>query len=164
MEMKTILLLMAIVFSFQSCSQQEMEQGTGLDTKSREKNFPVKIESVYFENWISGIRGGKSGTDFYIKFGESLPKSILLGRLFFRDKNEVLNPISETLYEARYLNDVYASDDALYKVAGKIRPNEDIPYLPIKPNEAVLEYYEFGEINYHLIKNIDEIELEFPIQ
>ncbi|MCL9809903.1 hypothetical protein [Flavobacterium luminosum] len=60
--------------------------------------FPVKIDEVYFENWVAGIRGGGSGTNFHIRFSQGLPKEIKIQQLYFRGKVESLQPIDNFNY------------------------------------------------------------------
>lgn len=60
--------------------------------------FPVKIDEVYFENWVAGIRGGGSGTNFYIRFSQVLFTEIKIQQLYFRGKLESVHPIDDFNY------------------------------------------------------------------
>lgn len=162
--MKTILLLLAVMFFSQNCSKPELEQSKEQEMGNKiVDKFPVEIGSVYFESWVSGVRGGGAGTNFYIEFKTRLPKEIVLKQLYFRDKQSALDPSSETLYLSKFINnEINPRDDVLMNYeTSTSRTIAGISPFPIKDNQAILEYVIKDELFHYLISDVKERELEF---
>lgn len=160
--MKTILLLATIMFLSQSCTQQdmEMEQKTAFATKNIRlaDDFSGEIADVYFQSWVSGVRGGGSGIDFYIVLTKPLPEGVELSQVYFRDKKSPITMIDKTHYIARFINRGNKDDEVI--LLGKFK-NETIVTgvnpLPLDDTEATLVYYEDNMSNFYLLTNIKEI-------
>lgn len=158
--MKAILLFTTILFFFQGCTKQEMELKTDqLVTSKTGNDFVTEINKAYFQSWVSGVRGGGAGTDFYIEFVQQLPKEITLGDLHFRNRKAPVMAISDVVYQSRFLrNEINPGDD----ISGyNTESRTAITPFSIKDDEALLEYYENGALKYYLITNVQEAQLDF---
>jgi len=150
---------MTILFFSQSCTKQEMEpERNQAATNRMQYDFSTEINKTYFQDWVSGVRGGGAGTNFYIVFEKQLPKEIILGDLFFRDKKAPATAISETTYQSRFSNKENNPRDDISANGSESRM-VSAPF-PIKDNQALLEYYENGELKYYLITNVKEVQLD----
>jgi len=167
--MKTILLFITFMFCSLSCTVDEPENGminqsnalnesgalTDKGVIVPEEEFLQTIKSVYFQNWVSGVRGGGSGTNFFIEFEKKLPKEIVLKQVYFRDKEALINPIEETLYLSSFLNEFSNEGDVL------VRENNAARFPIIKDNQAILEYSYYGRLGRHTLTDIEQLESEF---
>ncbi len=160
--MKTILLFITFVFCALSCTVEEPENDmmskSNMLTESGDlrqvlvsEEFPVGIERVYFQSWTSGVRGGGSGVDFYIKFKTALPKQIVLEQVSFREKKEPITQVEETLYLARFLN----------VVINPVNESETLRLSPISGDKEVLEYFNEGIYSQYILTEIEEDEVIF---
>lgn len=161
--MKTILLFMTILFFSLGCTKQEIEQSKMEGKNSKLLNgFPVEIKNAYFEGWVSGVRGGGSGTNFFIELSAPLPKEVFLKGVFFRDNKASLFPVSETLYVARFVNNVdpednFAANYDTYRTA--IHPV--VSATSIRDDQALIEYVSNEEVLQYLISDVKEREPDF---
>lgn len=158
--MKTILFLMTILFFSPSCTKQEMEFNSDQPVTSKPGNdFVTEINKAYIQSWVSGVRGGGAGTDFYIEFVQQLPKEITLGDLHFRNRKAPVMAISDVVYQSRFLrNEINPGDD----ISGYSADSRTaITPFSIKDDEALLEYYENGALKYYLITNVQEAQSDF---
>ena len=84
--MKILALFFLTFISLQNCANKVQEK------------FPIGITKVYHQRWVAGVRGGGSGTGFYITFEKELPNDIELNQLYFRKGVAKSHKISETEY------------------------------------------------------------------
>lgn len=158
--MKAILFLITVLFFSQSCTKQEMVPETNQGVTNRTQfDFSTEITKTYFQTWVSGVRGGGAGTNFYIEFRNQLPKEIVFGDLFFRNKKVPLLQTSDILYVGIFSNNEINPRDNI--LTDGVENRSVVSPLPIKDDEALLEYYDNGELNYYLITNVQEAQLEF---
>ena len=164
-EMKRILALTAIFFFFQSCSKEEFDS-TNYDSADKGvlANAPIEIKNTYFENWVSGVRGGGAGTHFYIELKEPISDGIFLGELYFRGQKTKVIALSELLYLANFPNNANPADDVSSGSATVKSTLLENPPFPIDDDQALLEYFVNRELNYYLIKKVSEQESEFTPQ
>lgn len=138
--MKLLHLFFLTLLSVQNCANKIQD------------NFPVKITEAYYQHWMAGVRGGGSGTGFYITFEKELPSNIELTQLYFRKGVGKVNKISETQYMFSFVgkanrerHNEIITDDAPPKLT-------DIePPFKIDDNEAILEYTQKGKKKYFKI-------------
>lgn len=164
--MKSILLLATIMFLSQSCTKQdiEMEQKTEFATANKmlADDFPGEIQSVYFQGWVSGVRGGGSGTDFYIELAQPLPEGVEFSHLYFRDKREPITQINKTLYVATFPNDGNNGNEDILLSKNKTIVNA-VHSLRVDDMQAILAYYEDNVLKLHVLSELKEIfPLEYP--
>ncbi|MES2812288.1 MAG: hypothetical protein V4670_07450 [Bacteroidota bacterium] len=146
--MKIVYLFFLTLLSVQNCANKMQE------------SFPIAMTEVYHQHWVAGVRGGGSGTGFYITFEKELPSDIQLNQLYFRKGVAKMNKISETQYMFSFVgkanrergNEII-TDDALPKETEIEAP------FKIEDNEAVLEYTQKGEKKYFKITNVKEKEM-----
>lgn len=161
--MKTILLFITMLFFFQGCTKQEMEESKVEAANSKLLHeFPVEIKIAYFEGWISGVQGGGSGTNFFIELSEPLPKEVFMKNVLFRGNKAAVFPISELLYVVRFSNgsnsgEGIPTDYDTFRMLTNSVPST----TPIKDDQALLEYVSNGEIIWYLITNVKEQEPNF---
>ncbi|RTY93680.1 hypothetical protein [Flavobacterium sp. GT3R68] len=160
--MKTILLLTTIMFLSYSCTEQEleMEQNTAFATANKMLvgEFPGEIKTVYFQCWVAGVRGGGSGTDFYIELAKPLPKGVVMSQVYFRDKREPITMTDETHCEASFRNEL--NNDNEYTFLSKTKseaPVKAIHSLSPDDTQAVIVYYEDDVLKSYLLLAVKEI-------
>jgi len=161
--MKTILLFMTILFFFLGCTKPEIEQSKMEGENSKLLNgFPVEVKIAYFEGWISGVRGGGSGINFFIELSEPLPKEVYLKSVFFRANKASLVPVSETLYVARFVNNVDTGDDlATNYDTYRTAISNAVSTSPIRDDQALLDYVINEEALQYLVSDVKEREPDF---
>lgn len=155
------------MFLSYSCAEQdfEMEQNTtsAAGSKMLIDEFPGEITSVYFQDWVAGVRGGGSGTDFYIELGQPLPEGIVLDQVYFRDKRAPLNMKTKTFYEVGFLNNVNNDNDDFLIGKNQNETGDKAVSLAADDTQAVLIYYENDVLKSYLLTNIKEVSpLEYP--
>ena len=69
--------------------------------KEASKAMTAAIGETYFQNWVAGVQGGGSGTNFFIQCKKAAPKEMVLKALYFRGKKAPITKHSENLYTAR---------------------------------------------------------------
>ncbi|MET0944097.1 MAG: hypothetical protein ABWY22_01670 [Flavobacterium sp.] len=163
--MKTILLLATIMFLSYSCTTQDVEKEQEKAFTTSDKmlvdEFPGAIKAVYFQSWVAGVRGGGSGTDFYIELAQPLPDGVVLSQVYFRDKKELVTMINKTFYEIRFRNDDNNdnndSDDTFLSKAKNETIINTANFLLQEDNEALLFYYEGDVLKSYLVSDVKEI-------
>lgn len=158
--MKTILLLATIMLLSQSCTKQDMEMEQKRELAPANKmladDFPGKIISVYFQGWVSGVRGGGSGTNFYIELAEPLPEGVKMSKVYFRGQKEPITPINKMLYEARFPNNRNNGNEDILLSKNETIVNV-VHSLPVDDTEAELVYYEDNVLKLYLLSDLKEI-------
>lgn len=149
--MKAILLFTTIILFFQSCSKEELElkQDSGAASKMAGVAQP-EITLAYFIDWVSGVRGGGGGTDFFIELKAPLPEEMALSSVVFRGKQAKIYALSEVVSVANFTDKIINPEDQVEqsetsRLAG-----------PLPDDQALLVYYVNGEINYHTITKVEE--------
>lgn len=162
--MKKFLVLTAVLFFFQSCSKEEFESPKDPQTTARiQTAFPVEITNAYYESWISGVRSGGSGTNFFMEFKQPLSENLFLSQLYFRGQKTKIATLSELRFVANYRDVVVDPEDLLEGDLSRAA-NRDEPPIPIGFDEALLEYYDNQQLMYHVISKIEVRESIFEPQ
>lgn len=143
--MKIIYLFLLTLLSAQNCANKIQEK------------FPIGISKVYHQRWVAGVRGGGSGTGFYITFEKELPNDIQLNQLYFRNGIAQHNKISETEFMFSFVGNANFENELQSDVPSKQKDIE--PPFKIEENEAILEYTQKGKKKYYKITNIEEKEM-----
>lgn len=139
--MKTGLLLLVSLVVFQSCSAPK-------GTFATQKKFPISIEEISKQSWVSTEKDGEAGTTIKITFQKIVPKTIILKQLFWNHKRVEALKMSGTEFHFLF----------------KGNPNEQIissentiePPIAISPNQVLLEYLDKGYKKYFVLANITE--------
>lgn len=153
--MKKILILTTVLFFFQSCSKEEFESPKNPETTAKaEAAFPVEISNVYYETWISGVRSGGSGTNFFLEFKEPLSENLFLTHVYFRGQKAKIAALSDVRFVASYRDLVLDPEDLLEGDLSRVATRDELPF-PIEDHQALLEYYENQQLSYYLISKIE---------
>lgn len=143
------LLFLLIVVGFSQCAS----------TQKLEGSLPLEIGDVYYQHWVSGVRGGGSGYNLFIPI-KSNPKKIVLDSLYFKGRQVKLELKNESVFvgrfksEANQKHDIIMSSDPLAE-SGNLVP--EIPKnTPFKLNdtECVVSYQKGNKTLYHKISNV----------
>ena len=146
----------SIVLSFVllwSCANKAIIQQT--------HNFPVKIEEVSYQHWVSGVRGGGSGTNFYIRFSRALPKDIKIQKIYFRRKVETVQQIDDLNYVVFFRGNANWERGNLSESDSQGQAISAEPPVRISDKEAVLTYTQKEKEKFYKIKNA--LEKEMPL-
>ena len=140
------------LFLFANCSSAQKLQ----------KEAPFDIETVYFQKWTSGVRGGGSGLNLFIKIENG--HEVKWNSVYFRGKSAKLETIENDnlLLIGRFKTEFNQKKD----IVMSDNPNEEfgneppiikqqIPFV-LKDSECVVSYSEGDVIKYYKIKNVAE--------
>jgi hypothetical protein len=126
-------------------------------------NLPYEIESVYFQNWIGGQELTGGGTNLFLKFKTPLKYGVSLSKVYFQDKETVVEKRNETDYVARFTwkpdNKQMIMDGESIKEYGNKVPEINKPRFNLLPTEAVLEFRNNNKEAFYKIVAIKEKEL-----
>ena len=98
----TLLLAFLITSSFLGCSS----------TRKLQKENSFIIGQVYYQNWVSGIKGGGSGMNLFIPMLTN-PKNIVLDSVYFRGKQAKLQLNNDTIFIGRFKNSTNLKPDII---------------------------------------------------
>ena len=154
--MKILFLLMTITsLTLGSCGGSK-SNNSNMDFTS---NPPFKIQEIYSQKWVAGVRGGGSGTNVYITFSE-VSEGVVFQEIFFQNKKSLLKTTSKNKMGANFKStqnsDVIMDVDST-KEAVNIPP-EKIPFQ-LEDNEAVISYFENDKTYYYKVSNMKEKEM-----
>ena len=123
-----------------------------LQTCSSQLSSPIK--EAYTQSWTGGVRGGGSGTGFYITFQKALPEIVVVEQLYYRNQVAKVHTISETEF-------LFSFVGASNWNRGGDEPTSDAPHIKsvkapvtITDKEALLQYTYKGKKRYYKITNI----------
>lgn len=152
-----ILITTAVSLAFSTIKQTEKQA-------QFQNCFSQKIQETYIQKWFSGVRGGGSGTNFYIKFKRPLSETIQLEKIHFQKQQVKLHFRGDNLYTAHFIsninregNDLESNSSSQYvvKPINITKQNLNFKFV-LKDNEAVLEYIENNKTKFFKIKKIKE--------
>ena len=127
------------------------------------KYFDTKIQNVYYQNWVAGLKGGGGGTNIYIEFIEKPSKDFVLNQLYYRNTKIKIAESTNNIYVANLVRavnrnvKVELTDDATISQKKEIIKTP----FPISENEAILEYTYKSRKRYYKISKINEKEMLF---
>lgn len=139
-----ILSLTLISMSFSQCASNNIKL---------EQKIPITFGEVYTKNWISGVKGGGSGTNIFIEVKD---ESIVLDSVFYKGKLAKLSvkPLNKTLFIGRFLSNGNRENTNLIE---KIKPeelsNKTIPF-ELNDDECVVSYITNGKTKYYKLGNV----------
>lgn len=146
-------MLTCIMASFSQCSS----------TQKLQREAPTTFGEVYFEQWVSGMAQGPSGTNIFIEVKHD---NVQLDSVYFRGKVTKLNldKSNKLLYIGRFIsNSTEIKDVIMHKDALKEYGNK-APVIPAKipfeltPFECVISYKVNDKIKYFKLSDIKEKE------
>ena len=118
------------------------------------------IQSVSYQTWVAGVRGGGSGINFYVELKSELPSNVALKRLIFRgyevtfDKQDNLH--FQAMIKTPGNQQKFESDDAQIYTSPKNA-------LTLADNEAILIFLKNGKEYQQKITNVvEKPAIEYP--
>ena len=142
-----LFLLIALVFS-QCASTQRLE-----DT------LPLEIGDVYYQHWISGVKGCGAGYSLFIPI-KSNPNNIVLDSLYFKGKQVKLELKNESVFVGRFKSEANQKQDIIMSSDPSAEYGNSVPEIskktPFELNdtECVVSYQKGNKTLYHKISNI----------
>lgn len=146
-----VFFVFAVLFTFYGCAG-------GKDTGySFEQEPPFTLGTVYYQDWVAGIRKGGSGTNVHITVDSYTEEVVLLNIFFSNRKVKAQNsPQNVDQYIGYFKNegrpDVIMDGDPVKETQNI--PPEVFPFQ-LKKNEAVLSYLHNLEVKYFKISNME---------
>lgn len=158
MQNKIIILITSAIFLAFSSIKQTVKQ------EQFQNCFPQKIQETYIQKWVAGVRGGGSGTNFYLKLKKPLSKTIQLEKIHFQKQQAKLHFRGENLYTAHFISNknreeiVLESNSSGQYLDTPIINTHETPNFnfTLKDHEAVLEYIENNKTKFFKLKKIKE--------
>jgi hypothetical protein len=153
-KISVIMLLGVIVISTLQCSTAQKLQTAQ----------PFIIGEVYYQDWVSGVIGGGSGTNIYIQM-VSNPKQIELDSVYFHGKSAKLEYFDNTFLIGNFNSNTNSKKDMVMSNEPYAEYGNKIPELTKKipfhlnDNQCIISYIEGHKIKYFKIDNIIEKEL-----
>ena len=148
-----LVMLTCIMASFSQCSS----------TKKLQKEAPTTFGEVYFEQWVSGMAQGPSGTNIFIEIKQD---NVQLDSVYFRGKVTKLDidKSNKLLYVGQFISkSTEIKDVIIHKDVSKEYGNQ-APEIPSKipfelsPFECVITYKIKGKTKYFKLSDIKEKE------
>ncbi|MFK5877987.1 MAG: hypothetical protein QM478_00675 [Flavobacteriaceae bacterium] len=155
----TILLLL-----FNSCSPK--------NKFNLEKSAFIKFEKAYYENWVSGLKGGGSGLNIYLVLESELKENIQLKGIFFRKEYSLLKFQKLNYYQGFIktnenwdLEENVFENNTLVENEEKVTEKAKTTSFPfnLKLNEAIISYQEESKIKYFKIVLIKKETSNIPM-
>ena len=144
---KTILFFIMAVGLF-SCASKDKFQ----------TQFPQEIKAFYFEK-----EKLSDEIHFYIELKKPLSQKLHLEKIYFRNQEAKMIPLSSTLYKAVFISDSISKDLILdgesRKEYGNKAPVINKPKFDLKPYEALLEYKSNNLLQYFKLTPVKEREM-----
>ncbi|WP_378180345.1 hypothetical protein [Aquimarina sp. SS2-1] len=152
--------LVALLASFTQCATSQ----------KIDKTAPVQLNDPYFQNWVSGVRGGGSG--FMVYFPVDPNSDVQLETAYFKGKKVDLQRKSkESVYVGRYKDpatvekDIVMSDDPKEEYNNKVPEIEEKIPFELENNECIIAYTKNGKQGYFKLDTLPEKELKaYPMQ
>lgn len=127
-------------------------------------SLPLKIGDVYYQNWISGVNQGGSGTNIYIQI-TSNTKQIELDSVYFQGKVAKLEVTNKILAIGRFKSNINSKKDIVMSNEPYAEYGNKVPTLTkktpfdLKENQCIISYKEGNKIKYFMIDNVRKKEL-----
>ncbi|MCF7566805.1 hypothetical protein L3X37_00290 [Sabulilitoribacter arenilitoris] len=144
-----ILLLLVIMSSFLHCSS----------TKKLQSEIPFEIGDVYYQDWVTGEKGGGSGVNLFIPIILN-PNNIILDSIYFRGEQSKLEMTNKTLYVGRFQDDSNEKEDIIMSNEPFAEYGNKVPEFPkkipfkLKANACVISYKQGIKIKYFKIEGL----------
>ncbi|MFH4963765.1 hypothetical protein V8G69_02070 [Gaetbulibacter sp. M235] len=127
-------------------------------------SLPSQIGDVYYQNWVSGVKEGGSGTIIYIQI-ISESNQIELDNVYFQGKVAKLELTDNMFAVGRFNSIMKSKGDTVMSSDPNAEYGNKVPELPkkapfvLKDNQCVISYKEGNKIKYFKIDNIRKKEL-----
>lgn len=152
--------LLGILMTFTQCATSQ----------KIDKTAPVELNSPYFQQWVSGIRGGGQG--FTVYFPVDKGSDVVLHTAYFYGKKIDLQfNQKEAVYRGKYTDpqsvktDLIMSGDTKDEYGNKAPKTEEKIPFDLKEGECILAYTKAGKEGYFKLDELPEKELRaYPMQ
>lgn len=115
----------------------------------------IGVQSITYQNWVSGVRNGGSGYLVTITLNTPLSKHIELLTVQVFDKKAAISQLDSLHYQANCFVTIHTATEAI--------PAHSLP-LKLKKNEALLTYIDKGIKKELIVKNVKELPFNaFPL-
>jgi len=148
----SIFSLSVILFGLSSCAG-------GKDTGySFDQEPPFTLGSVYYQDWVAGVREGGSGTNIYITI-DSYADDVVIMDIYFRNKKLKAQNSPQNLdqyvgyFKKQTKPDIIMDSDPV-KESQNIPP-ESFPFQ-LEEDEAVLSYLHKEEVKFFKISKMEQ--------
>ncbi|MEM7085966.1 MAG: hypothetical protein AAF489_07280 [Bacteroidota bacterium] len=145
------LFVSVVLITFCSCAG-------GKDTAySFEQEFPFTLGTVYYQDWVAGVREGGSGTNVHITI-DNFTADVVILNIFFSNKKEKAQNSPQHIdqyvgyFKKKGRPDIVMDGDPMKEAQNS--PPEAFPFQ-LKHDEAVLSYLHNNEIKYIKISNME---------
>ena len=154
----TIFLMLLMLLSFLQC----------VSYRKIETSKPIDISEVYYQDWVSGTKGGDSGFNVYISVGPD-SHNMILDSVYFKGNQVKLetSKSNKNLYIGRFTNRLHQKEDMIlsnepYAEYGNKAPKlPKMPPMQLEANECMVSYKEGPVTKYYKIKNIIKREPQY---
>ena len=146
-----------LLFGFSNCGAAK--------TDSFEANPPFEVGSVYVQDWIAGVQGGGSGTNFYVTFS-NIEEGVVFENVYFGKRGTAL--VSAPNVRVQYMGYFKNATNTNVIMDGETI-NEAVNTPPLvstfnlAEEEAVLSYTMKGKLNHYKLSGVERKEpLAYP--
>ncbi|MDD7885885.1 hypothetical protein [Flavivirga sp. 57AJ16] len=128
-------------------------------TQKLEDTLPLEIGDVYYQHWISGVKGEAAGYNVYIPI-KSNPNNIVLDSLYFKGKQVALELKNASVFvghfkpETNQKHDIIMSSDPLAEYGNPVPETTKKSPFELKDTECIVSYQKGNKTLYHKISNI----------
>ncbi|MFT5755231.1 MAG: hypothetical protein ACI9FW_001991 [Flavobacterium sp.] len=137
------LVITLLLFGIFSCSS----------SKEIPQDLSENIETVFYQKWVAGVKGGGSGINFHVVLKKPLVEEYKLEKVHFDSYEESFQKLSETEYIARIINHqndliLDANPEKEYGNKAqevKLKPGVAILYFKIKGKEIIKSFQNVKE-------------------
>ena len=158
--MKTIFNILfgsALLLGFSQCATSKEI------SKKLQINTPFSIEKATYTDWVSGVKGGGSGTNVIVTIKDIDSNNIEIDSLYFRGL-KVKVEIKESSYIGRFNSSINQRKDKVLHSEPKKEFGNQVPIMEkefpfeLKNDEAVLSYKEKGKRKFYktLLEKVED--------
>lgn len=142
-----------------SCS---CKQNIKTNQKNPESILQFEIQSVQYQRWVAGVRGGGSGINVFIKFTHELPKDVELEKVLILEfeSHAVTYNIDENKYIAAVktvANQLNLDENTQNEYGNEAPLHKTTTNLP--KGEVILVFKKKGKTFTQKVTNAKEIEM-----
>jgi len=130
--------LFFLMFAFLDCSKQF----------NFKKNSDLIIKELYYESWISGVKGGESGFNIHLTLEKKLEKNLEIQGIYFKQYYCELGNTKENQYLGHITtgSNREANSEVVPVVSDEVETT-NLPFV-LEGDDAVLVYVERKKIRY----------------
>jgi len=145
----SLLLLPFVLVSLLQCSS----------VKKLQNNVPFKIGKVYYQDWVSGVQGGGSGTNLFIQI-LSNPSNVVLDSACFMEKIVKLEFKNDSTFIGRFKKetnqkrDIIMSNEPYAEYGNQVPKIRKKTFFDLNTDECIISYNIKNKIGYFKIDNV----------